>query len=84
MNHLGRPRWDLMVVQRREDILRIAPVDAIAVAIKHKHIHEMSPFINFARFGMLPSAIHGRISVQVAASNPMIATFGSFFMSEAD
>src|SRR5713226_828147 len=37
-------------------------------------------FTNFARFGMPPSAIHGRMSVHVAASNPMIITFGSFFI----
>src|SRR6266446_7231391 len=41
-------------------------------------------FTNFARFGMPPSAIHGRMSVHVAASNPMIITFGSFFISRAD
>src|SRR4030095_7189901 len=41
-------------------------------------------FINFAKLGIPPSAIHGRISVHVAASNPMIITFGSFFMSGAD
>src|SRR5437660_293627 len=37
--------------------------------------------INFAKFGMAPSAIQGRMSVHVAASNPMITTLGRFLTS---
>ncbi len=37
------------------------------------------PFIIFARFGRLPSAIHGRITVHVAESKPITTTFGTFF-----
>src|SRR5438093_7602795 len=49
-----------------------------------RRVPDTPSFINFARFGMPPSAIHGRMSVHVAASNPMITTFGSFFMSGAE
>jgi hypothetical protein len=31
---------------------------------------------------MPPSAIHGRMSVHVAASKPMITNFGAFFTAE--
>jgi hypothetical protein len=40
---------------------------------------ETPDLISLARFGMLPSAIQGRMTVQVAASNPTITTFGTFF-----
>jgi len=36
-------------------------------------------FMSFAKFGMLPSAIHGRMTVHVAESKPITATFGTFF-----
>jgi hypothetical protein len=36
--------------------------------------------MSFDRFGIPPSAIHGRIIVQVAASKPMTTAFGTFFM----
>jgi hypothetical protein len=41
---------------------------------------ETPAFISFARFGILPSAIQGRIRVQVAASRPITTTFGTLFM----
>jgi hypothetical protein len=41
-------------------------------------------FTNLAKFGLPPSAIHGQMSVHVAASNLMIITFGSFFISRTD
>ena len=49
-----------------------------------RRVPDTPSFISFARFGMPPSAIHGRMSVHVAASNPMITTFGSFFMLGAE
>src|SRR5438552_17782994 len=49
-----------------------------------RRVPDTPSFISFARFGMPPSAIHGRMSVHVAASNPMITTFGFFFMSGAE
>ena len=42
-------------------------------------VPETPAFISFAKFGMLPSAIHGRMRVHVAASKPMTTTFGTFF-----
>src|SRR6266851_2632151 len=45
---------------------------------------ETPTFMSLARFGMPPSAIHGRMSVHVAASSPMNTTFGFFFISRAD
>src|SRR5581483_3365844 len=42
---------------------------------------ETPDLINFAKFGIFPSAIHGRSTVHVAASRPITTTFGTFFMS---
>src|SRR6185437_12157190 len=42
---------------------------------------ETPSLINFAKFGIFPSAVHGRRTVQVAASKPITTTFGTFFMS---
>ena len=41
---------------------------------------ETPAFTKFARFGMPPWAIQGRMSVHVAASKPMITTLGRFFI----
>ena len=40
---------------------------------------ETPAFISLARFGRLPSAIQGRMTVHVAESKPITTTFGTFF-----
>ena len=36
-----------MVVERREDVLRIAAVDAVAVLVEHEDVDEVRPGIDF-------------------------------------
>src|SRR4029453_17495789 len=38
---------NLVIVERREDVLWIASVDAIAMAVEHIHVHEVRPWIDF-------------------------------------
>ena len=52
---VGRTRWNLVVVERREDVLGIAPVDAVAVAIEHVDVDEMRPRVDRA-VGVHPAA----------------------------
>ncbi len=40
---------------------------------------ETPSFMSRAKFGMLPSAIHGRMTVQVAESKPITTAFGTVF-----
>ena len=47
MDHLPGAGGDLMIVKRRENVLRIASVNAIAVAVEHIHIHKVRPGIDF-------------------------------------
>ena len=49
MHHLRGPGRDLVVVERREDVLRIATVDPVAVAVEHEHIEPVGPRIDTAR-----------------------------------
>ena len=47
MHHEAGARWNLVVVERREDVLRIAAVDAVAVLVEHVDIDEVRPRIDF-------------------------------------
>src|ERR1051325_7780923 len=46
MRDLSSARRDLVIVKRRENVLRIAAINAIAVAIKHEDVDEMRPWID--------------------------------------
>ena len=41
MDDLAGAGGNLLVVERDEDVLRVAPVDAIAVAVEHVDVDEM-------------------------------------------
>ena len=66
MHDLGCAGGDLMVVERNENVLRVAAVDAVAVPVEHEHIHEMRPRIDRA----------GRIEPAAAADHPSPAGDG--------
>src|ERR1051325_4098568 len=46
MRNLSSAGRDLVIVKRRKNVLWIAPIDAIAVAIKHEDVDEMRPWID--------------------------------------
>src|ERR1051325_5609453 len=46
MRNLSSAGRDLVIVKRRKNVLWIAPIDAIAVAIKHEDVNEMRPGID--------------------------------------
>ena len=48
MDGARRPRRNLVVVQRHENILRIPPRDPVPLAVQHEHIHKMRPRIDLA------------------------------------
>ena len=63
MHDRGRTRADLLVVQRREDVLRVAAVDAVAVAIEHEDVDEVREAIDLARVvGTGKRAIAGNLA----------------------
>ena len=47
VHHLAGAGRNLMIVERRENVLRIAAVNTIAVAIQHVNVHEVRPGIDF-------------------------------------
>src|SRR5947209_20012633 len=49
MDNLSGAGRNLVIIKRREDVLGIPPVNALAVAIEHQHVDEMRPFIYFSR-----------------------------------
>lgn len=49
VGHLSRTRRDLLVVKGSEDILRVAAIDPIAIAIEHEDIDEVRPRIDLSR-----------------------------------
>src|SRR6266446_6041337 len=53
MDELGRTGRNLMIVERCKNILRIAAVDSVAVAIEHENVHEVRPFIDGAGIGAI-------------------------------
>ena len=48
VHDLAGARRDLVIVQRRENVLRIAAVNPLAVPVEHVDIDEMSPGIDLA------------------------------------
>lgn len=46
VHNLGGAGRDLVVVERRKDILGIPAVDAAAIAVQHVGVHEMRPGID--------------------------------------
>ena len=69
MDGLGRARRDLVVVEGCKDILRVAPIDAVAVAIQHVHCDKMGPGIHFT------------MRAQAAAAADNLSTTGDFRIS---
>ena len=63
---LAGSRWQLVIVQRHEDILRVAAIDPAALAVEHERIHKMCPGIDLAvgvqaaAMGQLPPAAGDR------------------------
>ena len=47
VDRLPGARRNLMVVERRENVLWVPPIDAVAVFIEHEHVHEVRPRIDF-------------------------------------
>ena len=47
---LACPGRNLMIVQRHEDVLRVAAVDPTALSIQHEGVHEMGPGIDLPRW----------------------------------
>ena len=64
MDHLAGPRRDLVVVERREDVLRVAAVDAVAVAVEHQHVEEVRPLVDAA--ALLVRAGHAAVAADDA------------------
>ena len=54
MYHLARARGNLLVVKRYEDILRIAAIDPVAIAIKHVNVDKMRVRIDLPSGPMPP------------------------------
>ena len=46
MNHCRATGWNLLVVQWGKNVLRIAAVDPVAVAVEHEHVDEMGALIH--------------------------------------
>jgi len=70
MHHLGGARRDLVVVKRREDVLRIAPVDAVAIPVQHVSIDEVRPGIDIAVRAHPAVAADHLVSAADARINP--------------
>lgn len=58
MHDLRRAGRNLVVVERRENVLRIAAVDAVAVAVEHEDVDEMRPRIYFVEHAQRTVAAH--------------------------
>ncbi len=48
MNYVRRTGWNLVIVERDEDVFGIASVDAVSVAVEHVSVDEVRPGIHRA------------------------------------
>ena len=63
MHDLRSTGWNLVIVKRGKNILRIAPIDSVAFTVQHIDVHVMSPRIELV----------ARAEPATPANNPVTA-----------
>src|SRR5207253_308164 len=71
VRHLSRAWWNLVIVERREDALRIAAINSVAVAVQHQDVDKVSPFIN--------SAMVAAVERPIAANDTVAGASGEIY-----
>ena len=59
-----------MIVERRENVLRIASIDPLAIAVEHVDIHKMRPRIDRASFAQTAAAANGAVAADDLRIHP--------------
>ena len=73
VDDLPRARGDLLVVERNEDVLGVAAVDPIPIAVEHVHVDEVREGVDGPVRAHAPRAAEARAGRRLATSSTQIS-----------